>query len=220
MVRAPPPCVTQQYHLASMPAWLSSMGISHHNLLPHIPLIHLSTDSSPHPEIVEQSLSSSSQPLHLPGDQRPCLNYVWLYKDCLILIPFRLTQISCLTLTLKCFSSDSDFCPNVGIGPLRQFPHPLRALPVLLICLIFSPSYLVLPSFGCFCIFFSAGQILLSTLSWCSACISVSEGVFMMHPQREMYSMSTFSSAILFSSWLLDFYPSLTHKQFLLHQFI
>ena len=29
--------MTQQYRLASMAAWLSSTGISHHNLLPHIP---------------------------------------------------------------------------------------------------------------------------------------------------------------------------------------
>ena len=43
-------------------------------------------------------------------------------KDCLILIPFRLSQISCLTLSLKCFFSDPDNCPNVGIGPLLQFP--------------------------------------------------------------------------------------------------
>ena len=58
-------------------------------------------------------------------------------KDCLILIPFRLPQISCFTLTLKCFSSDSDSCPDVGIGPLSQFPHPLRAGPVLLTLLFF-----------------------------------------------------------------------------------
>ena len=35
-------------------------------------------------------------------------------KDCLILILFRLPQISCFTLRLKCFSSDSDNCPSVG----------------------------------------------------------------------------------------------------------
>ena len=68
-------------------------------------------------------------------------------KDHLILIPFRLPQISCFTLSLKCFSSDSDNCPDTGIGPLLQFPHPLRAGPVLLI-LLFSPlvplSYRVL----------------------------------------------------------------------------
>ena len=56
-------------------------------------------------------------------------------KDC---IPFRLPQISCFTLSLKCFSSDSDNCPNVGIGPLLQFPDLPRAGPVLLTLLFFS----------------------------------------------------------------------------------
>ena len=52
MVMAPPPRMTQQYRLASMAAWLSSTGLSHHNLLPHIPSTHLSTlDSSLHPGI-------------------------------------------------------------------------------------------------------------------------------------------------------------------------
>ena len=58
-------------------------------------------------------------------------------KDCLILILFRLPQINCFTLSLKCFSSDSDNCPSVGIGPLLQFPHPLSAGPVLLTLLFF-----------------------------------------------------------------------------------
>ena len=58
-------------------------------------------------------------------------------KDCLILIPFRLPQISCFTLSLKCFSSDSDNCPDVGIGPLLQFPHWWRADPILLTLLFF-----------------------------------------------------------------------------------
>ena len=47
-------------------------------------------------------------------------------KDCLILIPFRLPQISYFTLSLKYFSFDLDSCPAVGIGPLLQFPHQLR----------------------------------------------------------------------------------------------
>ena len=64
---------------------------------------------------------------------------------------------------------------------------------------VFPPSSFILPSFSWFCIFFSTGQALLSTLSWCSACTSVSEGVFLMHPWREMHFMSTYSSAILFS---------------------
>ena len=55
----------------------------------------------------------------------------------MILIPFRLPQLSCFTLSLKCFSSDSDNCLYVGIGFLLQLPHPPRAGPVLLTLLIF-----------------------------------------------------------------------------------
>ena len=53
--------VTQQYRLASMAAWLSSTGISQHDLLPHIPSIRLSTvNSSSYPGIVPQFLNSIS----------------------------------------------------------------------------------------------------------------------------------------------------------------
>ena len=69
-------------------------------------------------------------------------------KDCLILIPFRLPQISCFTLSLKCVSFDSDICPFLGIRPLLQFPHTLRADPVLLTLVIFSPSSITLLSFA------------------------------------------------------------------------
>ena len=96
--------MTQQYHLASMTARLFSTGISHHNH-PHILSIHLSTvNSSPHPGIAPQSLNSSSQPLLLPGESVPVLGMCDCGKDSLILIPFRLPQISCFPLSLKCFS--------------------------------------------------------------------------------------------------------------------
>ena len=58
-----------------------------------------------------------------------------------ILIPFRLSQISCFTLRLKCVS-DPNSCPDVGVGPLFQFPHPPREGPTLL-TLLFAP---LLPS--------------------------------------------------------------------------
>ena len=78
---APPARMTQQYYLASMTAWLSSTGISHHDLLSHISLTGLSAViSSPHPEIAPQLLNSSSQLLHLPGDLHPCLGCVWLWQ--------------------------------------------------------------------------------------------------------------------------------------------
>ena len=64
---------------------------------------------------------------------------------------------------------------------------------------VFLPSSFVLLSFAGFYIFFSIGQVLLSALSWCSACTSVSEGVLLMYPWREMHSTSSYTSAILFS---------------------
>ena len=138
MVMAPPAthdsAVSPCFH--GCPAFLP--GISAHNLLPHIHLISLSAvNSSPHPGIAHQPLNSSSQPLHLPGTCIPVQGMYGCSKDCLILIPFRLPQISCFTLSLKCFSSDSDNCLNVGIRPLLQFPHQPRAGPVLLTLLFF-----------------------------------------------------------------------------------
>ena len=129
MVMVPPLHVTQQYRLASMVAWLSSTGISHHDLLP-IPSIHLSiVNSSPRPGIAPQPLNSSSQPLRLPGDLHPCLGHVWLWQ--------RLSDSHSiyavtdqLTLSHKCFSSDSDNCPNAGIRLLLQFPHQPGAGPI------------------------------------------------------------------------------------------
>ena len=81
MVMAPPLRMTQQDRLASMAAWLSSTGISHHNPLPHVPSVRLSTvNSSPHPGIAPQLLNSSSQLLRFLEDLRPCLGYVWLQQ--------------------------------------------------------------------------------------------------------------------------------------------
>ena len=133
-----PLCMTQQVHIASTAAWLSSTGISQHNLLPHIPLIHLTlVNRSPCPGIAPLSLNSGSQLLGLVWDLHPCLGYVCRGKDYLILIPFRLSQISCFTHSLKCFSSDANSCSEVGIKLLLQLPHSLRAGQVLLTLLFF-----------------------------------------------------------------------------------
>ena len=78
---APPPVRNSAVSPCFHGAWLSSTGISHHDLLPHIPWILLSTvNSCPHPGVASQSLNSSSQPLCLPGDQRPCPGYAWLQQ--------------------------------------------------------------------------------------------------------------------------------------------
>ena len=93
--------------------------------------------------------TNSAAPQSLTSAPSRCA--IWVMdgcgKDCLILFPFRLPQITCFTLSLECFSSDSDNCPNMGIGPLLQFPHRLRASAVLLTLLFFSlvsSSYRVL----------------------------------------------------------------------------
>ena len=119
---------------------------------------------SPPSQPFNLSLHSQQQPspwdcstipkLHLPAtasSRGPAsLSGVRIYgcgKDCLILIPFRLPQIRCFTLSLKCFSSDSDSYPEVGIRPLLQFPHLPGAGPVLLTFLFISlvpSSYRVL----------------------------------------------------------------------------
>ena len=98
MVMAPPtmigPAVSPCFHSA----WCSSTGISHPDLLPHIPSVRLSVvNSSPRPGIAPQSTKSRSQLLSLLWDLCPCLGCVWLWQG-LIIIPFRLPQINCFRL--------------------------------------------------------------------------------------------------------------------------
>ena len=81
MVMAPPPTRASAVSPCFHGCLLSSTGISHHNLLPLIPLVRLSAvNSSLHPGIAPQSLLSSSQLLRLIGDLRPCPGYIWLQQ--------------------------------------------------------------------------------------------------------------------------------------------
>ena len=148
MVMAPPPLRDSAALPCFLAAWLSSTGISHHNLLPHIGLS--TVNSSPHPGITPHSPNSSSQPLHPLRDLSPSRGMYGCGKNCLILILFRLSQISCFTVRLKCFFSDSDNCPDVGIRPLLQFPAAEgRSSPTN--TPVFPPSSFILPSFAWFC---------------------------------------------------------------------
>lgn len=123
--------------LASMVARLSYTSISHHRLLPYIPSLCFSTvNIGPHPVIPSQSPNSRSQ-AWVQGTHFVVQGVYGCGKDCLILILFRLPQYSCFSGSLKCFLSDSDNYPDVGIGPLLQFPHPPWAAHVLLTLLVF-----------------------------------------------------------------------------------
>ena len=121
----------------------SCLAFLHRHFPPQSPSSHpldlplCTVNSGPRPGITPQPLNSSSQPSTFQGTCVPVWGMCGCGKDCLILIPFRLPRISCFTLSLKCFSFDSDSCPEVGVGPLLQFPHLPRAGPVLLMLLLF-----------------------------------------------------------------------------------
>ena len=89
--------------------------------------------------------------------------------------------------------------PNCGDPMPASVPPPTKGRSSPTNSPGFPPSSFILLSFVWFCMFFSTVHVLLSALRWCSACTSVSEAVFLMCTWREMYSISTYSSAILFS---------------------
>ena len=101
--------------------------------------------AAPFPGIAPQSLKSSSQPLPFQRISVPVQGMYGCSKDC---IPFRLPQISCFTLSFKCFSSDS-VAPMWGSDPCFSFPkgkfHQVspRVGPVLLTL----PFFSLVPSF-------------------------------------------------------------------------
>ena len=126
---------------AVSPCFPGCLSLLHRHFSPQSPPSHslnpsLRSKQQPSPWDCSTIANSSSQLLYLPGDPCSCLMHGY-GKGCLSLIPFRLPEISCFTLSLKCFSSDSDSCLTLGIGPLRQFPHTPGAGPVLLILLFF-----------------------------------------------------------------------------------
>ena len=117
-------------------------------------------------------------------------------KDCLILIPFRLPQISCFTLSLKC-SPLPQTIALCGDQTPASVPLPAEAGPVLLTLLFFPlvpSSYRVLRgSIDSFPLVRSSCPLSAGVLH-----ALLSEGVSLMYLWREMYPTSTSSTAILF----------------------
>ena len=162
--------VTQQCCLAPMDVQLSSTGVSHHSLSPHTTLICLSAvNSSPYPGIAPQSLNSSSQSLHLPGDWCPFWGMYGCSKDCMILIPFRLPQIAVSLKALNVSPLIQTIAPMCGARTPASVPPPTKGRSSPTNNSVFCPSSFIIPSFAWFYILFSTGQVLLSTVSWCSA---------------------------------------------------
>ena len=110
---------------------------------------HFPPQSPPSP-LLDPSLCSQQQPspwdhstlpkLQLPG-AAPSRGPAFLSEVCMAVartVWFSSHQgFPRSAVSLKCFSSDPDNYPNVGIGPLLQFPHWWRADPILLTLLFF-----------------------------------------------------------------------------------
>ena len=166
-------------------------------LLPHIPsgclpqsiaILVLGLLSSPYPATVH-----SGRPVSLSGVHRAAVQIV-----CVVLTPFRPSQISCFilqqpqmpSLCLKLFLRCGGFTP-ASVPP----PHGFRSSPTHSLSVFSLPSF-ILPSFASIYVFPSGGQGLQPALSWCSVRSFASEDVFLMQAQREIYSASTYCAAI------------------------
>ena len=174
---------------------------------------HFPSQFPPSPAL-NQSLCNQQQPLpwdcatipklHFPGAE-PSRGPMFLSRVCmaeartvwfLFYLGCHRTSVSLSALNvfpwLRQLPQCGDWTPASVLPPTKGRSSPTNTP-------VFPPSSFILPSFASFYIFFSTCQVLLSTLSWYSACTSVSEDVSLMYLWRKMYSISTYSSTILFS---------------------
>ena len=152
--------MTQQYRLALMAARLSSTGLSHHNLLPHLLTIHL--NSSPSSGIAPPSPNSGS----LSGVCLAATRTVWFlfHLGChRSAASLSALNVSPLTQTIAPIW-ESDCC--FSSPPTEGWCSPTNTP-------VFPPGSFVVLSFAWFYTFFFSGHLPLSALSWCSWCSSV-----------------------------------------------
>ena len=118
----------------------------HRHFPPHSPPSHptsLSLFSQQQPSPWDCSRIPKLQlPAAVPSREHVSLSGVCMATMRTVLFSFNLgCHRSAVSLSLKCFSSDPDNYPDVGIGHILQFSHPLGEVPVLLIFLL-SPLFL------------------------------------------------------------------------------
>ena len=132
---------TLRYDSAVLPGFHGCLAFLYNHFPPQSP------PSCP----LNQSLHSQQQPLHWDCSTIPTLQFpatepsrgtASLSGVCMaavrtVWLSFYLCCHRSVTLSLKCFSSDSHNYLDVGIRPLLQFPHLLRVGPILLILLFF-----------------------------------------------------------------------------------
>ena len=148
MVMAPPAV----HDLAVSPRFhgclLSSTGISSHNLVSHIPSIRLPAgNSSSRPGIAPQSLTPAPSCYAFQGNSIPVRGMYGCSKDYLILIPFRLPQISCFTpsLLFLLWLRQLPWCGDQSPASVPALPRAGPVLLTLLFSLLVPSSYWILP---------------------------------------------------------------------------
>ena len=127
-----PLCMTQQYPLASMVAWLSSTGISYKSLLPHIPLdLSLCSQQQPSPrdcsttpKLQLPATAPSRESASLSGLCMAVARTVWFsfhlgcHWSAVSLSALNVSQTTALMWQLNpCFSS------LTGWGPVQSYSH-------------------------------------------------------------------------------------------------
>ena len=170
MVMAPP----STHDSAVSPCFHGCLGFLHRYFPPQSPPSHplnLSLPSQQQPSPWDCSTVPKLQvPAAAPSRGPATLSGVCTAAArAVILIPFRLPQISCFTLSLKCFSSDSQL-PRCGDWTPASVPPPTEGRSSPTHTPVFPPGSFLLLSFVWLYILFSTGQVLLSALNWCSAC--------------------------------------------------
>ena len=148
-------------------ARLSAAAASHRALRARRPSTGSAANSSPRPEVAPRPLNSSCPPRAFrdPAPVGECKAGQGLPDPHSIQLP----QASRFTLSLKCFSSDSDICPPRGLDPCLSPPRAEgRSRPTD--TPVFRRGRFTLPSLTRSCnTLSSSGQVLLSALSCCSA---------------------------------------------------
>ena len=181
-----------------MASWLSSKDIPCHVLLLLISLDHLPVvNSSACPGTAHQSLFSICQSPCILVDLHPHPGYVgpwhgwsvWfsLHSECH-------RAAASLSDSQKCFPSVPTDCPGCrGISPASASqPSAAGLVPLsLLLSSFLHPTDLCVDPHISFQLSWTSDDI-----SWCFMRTAASVDVFLMHPWKEICSMSTYSSTI------------------------
>ena len=149
MVMAPPPT----HDSAVSPCFHGSLAFLHRHFPPQSPPSHpldpsLQSTAALIPGLLHDPQTPAPSHCAFQGTCVPVRGLYGCGKDSRYLIPFRPPQISCFTLNLNCFSSDSRQLPRCGDGTPASVPLPSGDKSSPTNIPVFPPSSFILPSFA------------------------------------------------------------------------